>query len=401
MSVPGKRDFEGARPAGERVAIAGVARSEGPWTPGKTSLQLHAELARAALDDAGLAKGEVDGVLTAGCDDPTYCEDVAHSAVFCEYMGLSPRFTYTVDLGTPVFVKMVEIAALAINAGLCETVLMASAEAPVSRGSRRGAVEKMTAFGHPEFELPYGVSIPAFYAMIARRHMHDFGTTPEQLARVAVAMRRHAARNPFARYRDEITVADVIASPMISDPLHRLDCCVTTDGGGALVVTSLERARDLRQHPVVLLASAQGFSHEHLIAAPSLTGFLERRARSELYAAAGLAPQDLDLALLYDNFTISVLVQLEDLGFCAPGESGTLVESGHIDLGGPLPVNPHGGLLSESHPGRPGGIIHLIEAVLQLRGGAGARQVSDARLALVHGIGGIMSNQAAAILARD
>ena len=385
---------------GDKCAVVGIARTEQPWTPNKTSMDLHAELSRTALEDAGLTKNDVDGVLTAGCDDPTYCEDVAHSAVFCEYMGLKPRFTYSVDLGTPVFAKMIEIAAVAISAGLCNTMLIVSAEPTVSRGSRSEAVEKMTSFGHPEFELPYGISIPAFYALVARRHMEVFGTTEEQLGRVAVAMRNHAALNPSARYRDRISVEDVLASPLIADPLHRLDCCVTTDGGGALLVTTLERARDLRQHPVVIIGSGQGFSHEHLIAAPSLTGFLDEKTRSDIFASAGVSPEDMDLALLYDNFTISVLVQLEDLGFCEPGTAGPFVESGGIDLGSHLPVNPHGGLLSESHPGRAGGIMHLIEAILQLRRTAGPRQVVDAELALVHGVGGILSNQATAIFAR-
>lgn len=179
-----------------KAAVVGVARSETPFTPGKTSLQLHAEYAREAIADAGLVPADIDGVLTAGCDEPTYCEDVAHSAVLCEYMGLRPRFTYSVDLGTPVFAKMVEIAATAIASNLCSTVLIACAEPTVSRASRRGAVEKMASFGHPDFELPWGVSIPAFYALIARRHMHEFGTTPEQLAEVAVTMRRHAGLNP-------------------------------------------------------------------------------------------------------------------------------------------------------------------------------------------------------------
>ncbi len=385
---------------GDKCAVVGIARTEQPWTPNKTSMDLHAELSRTALEDAGLTKNDVDGVLTAGCDDPTYCEDVAHSAVFCEYMGLKPRFTYSVDLGTPVFAKMIEIAAVAISAGLCNTMLIVSAEPTVSRGSRSEAVEKMTSFGHPEFELPYGISIPAFYALVARRHMEVFGTTEEQLGRVAVAMRNHAALNPSARYRDRISVEDVLASPLIADPLHRLDCCVTTDGGGALLVTTLERARDLKQHPVVIIGSGQGFSHEHLIAAPSLTGFLDEKTRSDMFASAGVSPDDMDLALLYDNFTISVLIQLEDLGFCKPGTAGPFVESGGIDLGGHLPVNPHGGLLSESHPGRAGGIMHLIEAILQLRRTAGPRQVVDAELALVHGVGGILSNQATAIFAR-
>ena len=381
-----------------RTAVVGVARSETPFTPGKTSLQLHAEYAREAIADAGLAPSDIDGVLTAGCDEPTYCEDVAHSAVLCEYMGLRPRFTYSVDLGTPVFAKMVEIAATAITSGRCRTVLIACAEPTVSRASRRGAVEKMASFGHPDFELPWGVSIPAFYALIARRHMHEFGTTPEQLAQVAVTMRRHAGLNPGARFREPISVEDVLESRLIADPLHKLDCCITTDGGGAVVVTSSERARDLRRPPVLILGTAQGFSHEHLVAAPSLTSFGD--APASAFAMAGLDPDDVDVAMLYDNFTISVVLQLEDLGFCTKGEGGAFVEEAGIGLDERLPVNPHGGLLSESHPGRPGGISHLVEAVVQLRDDAGPRQVDGADVALVHGVGGIMSNHATAILGR-
>ncbi len=384
-----------------RLAIAGVARTEAPRIPGRTSLQLHAELSRKALVDAGLRKLDIDGVLTAGCDEPTYCEDVAHSAVFCEYMGLRPKFTYTVDLGNCVFTKMLEIAAQAIASGACSTVLLACAEPTVSRASRGKAVEKMTAFGHSEFELPFGVSIPTFYALIARRHMYEYGTTSEHLAGVAVTMRRHAALNPWARFREPITIDDVLASPMIADPLHRFDCSITTDGGGALVVTSLDRARDLRWPPIVLLGSGQGFTHEHLVSAPSYTSFGAAASGDRAFAQAGVRRQDIDVALLYDNFTIAVISQLEDLGFCGRGEGGPLVSSGAIALGGALPVNPHGGLLSEAHPGRPGGILHLIEAVQQLRGTCGERQVPSARLALVHGLGGILSNHATIILGRD
>jgi acetyl-CoA acetyltransferase len=383
------------------TAVVGIGRTEGPFTPDRTSLQLHAEVARKAIVDAGLRLADIDGVLTAGTDYPTYCEDVAHSAVFSEYLGLSPKFTFTIDIGTPVFAKAVEIAATAIFTGRCNTVLMACAEPTVSSASRSSAVEKMTAFGHPEFELPYGISLPAFYALIARRHMHEFGTTPEQLARVAVAMRRHAARNPWARFRDEISVDDVLASPMIADPLHRLDCSITTDGGGAFVMTSLERARDLPHVPIRVLGCGQGYSHEHLVAAPSFTEFATGDSGRAAYSTAEVGPADIDVALLYDNFTCAVILQLEALGFCDRGEGGPFVEAGHIDLGGSIPVNPNGGLLSEAHPGRPGGMLHLIEAIHQLRHTADARQVEGARVALLHNLGGVMSNHATAIFARD
>ena len=383
-----------------KAAVVGVARTEGYRTPGRTSLQIHAEVARAALNDAGLDKSAVDGVLTAGCDKPTYTEDVAHSAVVCEYLGLTPRFTYSVDLGTPVFVKMLEIAADSIASNRCETVLLCCGEPTVSAASRRDAVDKMTAFGHPEFELPYGVSIPAFYALVAQRHMHEYGTTSKQLAEVALVMRRHASLNPSARFSEPLTIEDVLSSRMIAEPLRLLDCCITIEGGGALVMTSVERARDLPHRPVILLGSGQGFSHEHLVMAPSLTSF-GSGSGDAAYRMAGMTSDEMDIAFLYDNFTINVLCQLEDLGFCPPGQSGPFVEAGHIELGGCLPVNPNGGLMSEGHPGRAGGLFHLIEAVEQLRGNAGKRQVVDAKTALVHGVGGVMSNHATAILAGD
>lgn len=250
----------------------------------------------------------------------------------------------------------------------------------------------------PRLRAALGGSIPAFYALVARRHMHEFGTTSEQLAQVAVTMRRHAGCNPGARFREPISVEDVLESRLIADPLHKLDCCITTDGGGAVVATSTEHARDLRRPPVAVLGTAQGFSLEHLFAAPSLVSFGD--ALASAFVMAGLDPDDVDVAMLYDNFTISVVIQLEDLGFCAKGEGGAFDEEAGIGLDGRLPVNPHGGLLSESHPGRPGGISHLVEAVVQLRGDADSRQVDEARIAVVHGVEGIMSNHATAILGR-
>jgi len=382
------------------AAIVGVARTPGYSTPGRYSLELHAALCLEALADAGLRKEQVDAILTAGCDFPTYTEEVAHSAVLSEHLGISPQYTYTVDIGTPAFVKMVEIAATAIATGLCHTVLIACAEPTVSSASRRAAVDKMADFGQPDFELPFGPTIPAFYALIASRFMHEYGTTPEQLARVAVAMRRHAAANADARFRDPLTTNDVLRSRPIAEPLRLLDCCLTTEGGAAVVVTARERAGDTPHHPVVLLGAGQAFSHEHLVAAPSLTSFAEGSA-ARAFGMAGITPSDVDVAFLYDNFTISVISQLEDLGFCGRGEGGQFVESGTIDPGGRLPVNPNGGLLSEGHPGRAGGFFHLVEAVRQLRHDSRCLQIDDAEIAVVHSVGGIMSNHATAILARS
>jgi acetyl-CoA C-acetyltransferase len=229
------------------------------------------------------------------------------------------------------------------------------------------------------------------YALVATRHMHEYGTTSEQLAEIAVTMRRHAALNLQAKYRDPITVEDVLASRMISSPLHLLDCCVISDGGGAVVLTSLEHARDLRRPPVVLLGGAEAVRH-----GGSGTGDLLDVAATQsgplAFARAGLRPDDVDVCAVYDSYTITVLTTLEALGFCRPGEGGAFCAGGRIGLGGALPVNPDGGGLSSNHPGMRG-IFLVIEATRQLRGECGARQVPDAEVAVVHGTGGLLGQR--------
>jgi acetyl-CoA acetyltransferase len=231
--------------------------------------------------------------------------------------------------------------------------------------------------------------------------MHEFGTQPEQLAEIAVAARAHAALNPTAQKRDPITVEDVMASRLIADPLRLLDCSLVSDGGSAVVMTSAERARDLAQDPVYLLGVGEGHNHEHISAARSLTTSAAREAGERAYAMAGLSAKDMDFAQLYDCFTPTVLVELEDLGFCAKGEGGEFAASGALKPGGALPVNTHGGLLSHSHAGNPGSMFALTESIWQLRHSAGDRQVADAQVGLVHAQGGIMSSHTALILGRE
>ena len=381
-------------PFKRKVVIAGVAESDCGHEVGLTILQHQALAAKRALDDAGLRKSDVDAVMAVDFLG-------LPSLQIAEYLGIRPRFTDTTVTGGSAFENLVEHAALAIAAGLCNVVLITYGSTLWS--DRRRVIEgggvdpRMPA---AQFETPYGDLSPiAAYALAAARHQHEFGTTSEQLAEVAVATRNWAALNPRALIREPITVEDVLRSPMIASPLRRLDCCVMTDGGGAVIVASAERARDLRRPPVYVLGS--GFCSTHLtisqMANLTTTGAVESGRRA--FAMAGVAPADIDVVEIYDSFTISVVLALEDLGFCAKGEGGSFVAGGRLGPGGELPTNTSGGGLSYTHPGAFG-IFLIIEAVRQLRGECGARQAPGAELALVHGIGGWLSSHATLLLGR-
>jgi acetyl-CoA acetyltransferase len=381
-------------PFKKSVAIVGVAESECGQGVGLSILQHQALAASRALADAGLSKADVDAVMAVDFLG-------LPSLQVAEYLGIKPQFTDTTVTGGSAFESLVEHAALAISAGLCEVVLITYGSRLWS--DRRRVIEgggidpRMPA---AQFETPYGDLSPiAAYALAARRHMHEYGTTSEQLAEVAVSTRQWAALNPQALLREPVTVDDVLNSPMIASPLHRLDCCLMTDGGGAVVVTSAARARDLLKPPVYVLGS--GFSSTHLTISQmenlTTTGAVESGRRA--FGIAGVRPAEIDVVQIYDSFTISVVMALEDLGFCQKGEGGRFVAGGRTGPGGQLPVNTSGGGLSYTHPGAFG-IFLIIEAVRQLRGECGARQVPGAGLALVHGIGGWLSSQATLILGR-
>ena len=249
---------------------------------------------------------------------------------------------------------------------------------------------------HPEYEAPYGPLIPTLYALVAQRHMHEYGTTPEQMAEVAVAIRGHAALNPLAHKREPIMVADVLNSKMITTPLHMLDCAIVSDGAAAFVVSS----HPGKKKPVKLLGQGYGFTHAYIGEHDNIVNAGAVQSGREAFAMAGVKPADIDVAELYDCFTITVIAELEDLGFCPKGEGGRFVEGGRIRLGGELPVTTHGGLLSAVHPGLAGGMFHVVEAVRQLRGEAGARQVPGAELVLAHGNGGIIGIHCTLILGK-
>lgn len=378
-------------------AVAGIGESRIGQIPDRSALQLQADAAHAALADAGLTLADVDGLVTT----PVRVEYwQAPAAVVANNLGIRPRFLSTVDLAGANGAAMLHQAMLAVSTGQCSVALCVAGQNLLSRRSRASAVKSMAESGsaHQQFEVPYGPLVPSLYALAAQRHMHAFGTTPEQLAEVAVAMRHHASLNPNAHQRKPITTADVLGSRMITTPLHVLDCALVSDGAAAVVVTRADRARDLKRPPVHLLGAGYGTRHSHVGECRDLTvtGAVESGAAA--FAQAGLRPADVDVAQLYDCFTITVIVELEDLGFCPKGEGGRFVMDGNIRLGGGLPVTTHGGLLSAGHFGVGAGFLHVLEAVRQLRGEAGPRQVPGAEVVLAHGNGGVISVHCTVIL---
>lgn len=376
------------------AAIVGVAESDLGSVPDKTVLHLQAQAASRALADAGLTKADVDAHFTAGIGG-------LYSLQVTEYLGLRPRYIDSTAVGGSSFVIHVEHAAAAIAAGLCQVALITYGSTQRSDRSRRlggrtDRVERQT-----QFEAPYGPLLPiSAYAMAAQRHMHEYGTTSEQLASIAVQTRQWAQMNPVAFVREPLTIADVLASPLISSPLHVLDCCLVTDGGGAVVITTAERAADLAKPPVYLLGSAEYSTHNGISQMPDLTLTGASITGPLAFARAGLTPADVDVAEIYDSFTITVLLTLEALGFCPRGEGGPFVAEGRLGPGGTLPTNTNGGGLSYCHPGMYG-IFTVIEAVRQLRGECGPRQVANARVALCHGTGGVLSSHGTLLLGRE
>jgi acetyl-CoA acetyltransferase len=355
-----------------KAAIAGVFEHPTRWAPDKTEFQIMAESARGALEDAGLALSDVDGLFAA-----SMTMGAMGTIELAEYLNLKPDYVDGTNIGGSSFVAHVTHAAAAINAGLCNValILYGSVAASTAMAIGTGLGETSTDPAQ-SFTGPYGVTTVGSYAMVARLHMERYGTTSAQLAEIAVTMRRHAGLNPAAKMRQPITVDDVLGSRIISDPLHLLDCCIISDGGGAIIVTSAERAADLRKAPVALLGCGEAVAHQE-IGSPDLLTVAARQSGERAFA------------MIYDSFTITVLATLENLGFCKLGEGGDFVGGGRIGIGGDLPVNPDGGGLSNNHPGMRG-IFLVIEAVKQLRGECDARQVQGARLACVHGTGGTL-----------
>jgi acetyl-CoA C-acetyltransferase len=367
-----------------KSAVVGVYEHPIRYAPHLTPYQIMAESARGALEDAGLSIADVDGLCTAGVGP-------IGVLALANHLNLRPSYLDSTNLGGSSFVAHVAHASAAIAAGLCNTALVLYGSTAASErfavGTGGGA------FGDPPdaYEAIYGPTVVGGYAMAAMRHMHEYGTSSEQLAEIAVTTRRHASLNPAAKYHDRITIEDVLASRLVSAPLHLLDCCMISDGGGALVVTSAERARDSKKKPAYVLGAAEAVRHTG-IGREDLLEVAAAQSGPKAMAMAGVGHRDVDLCMIYDSFTITVLLTLENLGFCKRGEGGAFVSEGRLAYDGPCPTNTDGGGLSSNHPGMRG-IFLVIEAVKQLRGEAGARQVKRCSVALCHGTGGVISRR--------
>lgn len=376
------------------VCIAGVAETPLGKVYDQSECSMAALAAVEALDEAGLTVRDVDGLFV------NYMGEES-SVQLGEYLGIQPRYADSSDLGGAAFDAFVHHAMLAIEAGRCEVALIAFASRQRTKRERSRAHNMGGSSYMAQFESPYGMAAPlGHFALLASRHMHEFGTTSEQLAQIAVAAREWASLNPKAWSRDPLTVDDVLASPLVSDPLHKLDCCLLLDGGGAVVVTTLERARDAATRPVRVLGAGESHTHWLMSQMPDLTRTAAVSSGRDAFARAGVRPEDVDVFQPYDASTINVLLALEDLGFCGKGEGGDFVADGHLRPGGRLPSMTSGGGLSYNHPGAFG-VQLLVEATRQLRHECGERQVPNAEIAAVHGIGGFASVGATVVLARD
>jgi len=374
-----------------RAAIVGIYMTEQGKLSDRTAGSVYAESVLGALTDAGLGVKDIDGIIGTGPEGAGIAGD------FSDNFGVTLRFQAQTGVGASSSSSGIGIAAMAIERGYADVVIIPTASGGAIRpGSRTGGGPTPSSFEHI-----WGSNPAAVYAMAARRHMYEYGTTPAQLAEVAVAARKHATLNPASVMgeRGLISVEDVLESRMIADPLHLFDCCLVNAGGGAIVMTTMERAQDLRTTPIVLMGWGEGFTFHDIMTAPSMTSFGGVVAATAAFAHAGISRDDIDVAGISDHFSINVLIELEDAGFCDKGEGGDFIAGGAIQLGGRLPVNTDGGFLSNSHGGGCG-LYTVVELVRQLRGEAGERQVENCNLAYAHGTGGTFQGQYAAIFGR-
>lgn len=373
-----------------KIAIVGIAEVDTFQTHGRSPAGLAAAASKRALDEAGLSLSDVDGLFT------TSSYYSMPSLTMSEYLGIKPRFADSTALGGCSFIAHLGHAAAAIEAGLCDVALVCYGSTQRSdRGKLVSNAEWLA------YEQPYGLLHPVgSFGLIAQRHMAQYGTTSEQLAQAAVSARNWALLNPDAPYPKPLTVDDVLSSTPIASPLHKLDCCLVTDGGAAAVLTSAARARDLAKPPVYLLGTGEASNHRNISQMPDLTTTEAARSAERAMHMAGVTHADIDTAHVYDAFTISLLILLEDLGFCAKGEGGPYIADGNTAPGGSLALNTNGGGLSYTHPGMLG-LFLITEAVRQLRGEAGARQKPNAAVSLVHGMGLTLAAHATAVLGSE
>ena len=386
------------------AAIVGIHEHVTRYAPDKSELQIQGESVIKALEDAGLTKNDVEGLFTAS-------SSIRNSGLnLADYLNMYPKYVDNTTVGGGSFEFHLSHALTAIAAGRSNCAVITYSSLARSGGVSVGT-GGVARFGHPRldpapdsFEELYGLTTVGLYAMIAQRHMHQYGTTSEQLAEIAVAIRHHASMNPEAMFRDPITVDSVVNARVISSPLHLLDCCLISDGGGAVVVASPELARNCRQRPVWVLGVGEALAHQGA-GKRDLIYIAAKQSNEPAFAMAGVTHKDIDMAMIYDSFTITVLETLEDLGFCKKGEGGEFVSGGRLQVGGELPINTDGGGLSSNHPGMRG-IFLLLEATRQLRHQftGTPRQVENCQVALCHGTGGALGSRhsgGTVILGRD
>jgi len=360
----------------------------------ETTLTLMAQAANAALADAGLARADVDGLL---CGYATTLPHLMLSTVFAEYYGLQPGYAHALQLGGATGCAMVMLARELVDAGRCRNVLVVAGENRLSGQTRDAAIQTLAQVGHPDYEVPFGASVPAYYALLASRYMHEYPVSESDLAEFAVLMRRHAGTHPGAHLREPIAVAEVLASKVIAAPLKLLDCCPISDGAVALLV-SRERGAGIA---VRIAGAGQAHLHQHVSSIASVADLGARRAARSALAEARVALADIDYLGIYDSFTITLLILLEEIGIAARGGAAARLRSGDFAAAGRLPLNTHGGLLSYGHCGVAGGMAHIAEAQRQLARKAGARQAGERHCALVHGDGGVLSSHVSLVLRCD
>jgi len=397
-------DIPGTKEAREvlkkhKIVIAGVGETEQGKIPDRSSFHFLSQASKLAIEDAGIKKTDVDGLVTAfSLVEHTFM----HCTTFADYFGMKPKFFSSVAIGGATAVWMAAEAAMAIASGQAEVVLCVRGDNTLSGISSSGMLALIREMCHGEFEFPYGLTTPGGYALAAQRYLHDYGATREQLAAVAVTMRKHAALKENAMNKDPLTIEEVINSRIIAEPLTKYDCSIISDGGAAFIVTTEAKAKELgiENGLAYLLGMGQGYSHQYMTTLENLDQIYNaiNRSGQKAFQTAGLGVSAVDLAYLYDCFTITVLLELEGLGFVPNGEGGAFALEGRMEIGNDLPVNTHGGLFSQAHLGA---MHHVVEATLQLRGDAGPRQVGDAEVAIVHGNGGIVSAHSTILLGKE
>lgn len=383
----------------KKIVIAGVGETEQGKIPDKSSFHFLSQASKLAIEDAGIKKTDVDGLVTAfSLVEHTFM----HCTTFADYFGLRPGFFSSVAVGGATAVWMVAEAAMAIASGQADTVLCVRGDNTLSGISSSGMVALIREMCHAEFEYPYGLTTPGGYALAAQRYLHEFNNRPEHLASVAVTMRKHAAKKENAMNKDPLTIDDVLSSRTIAEPLHKYDCSVISDGGAAFIITTEDKAKELGiEKPLAYLwGMGQGYSHQYMTTLQDLDQIYNaiNHSGQKAFQTAGIKHEDVNLAYLYDCFTITVLLTLEGLGFVPKGEAGPFAMEGRLELGKDLPTNTNGGLLSQAHLGA---MHHIVEATLQLRGEAGKRQSDKNDVAIVHGNGGIVSAHSTVVLGKD